>query len=95
MFPMVVWVLHICFRLTDNGLIVPDYSGITVGEPSKLRLGMMEKHGLPVFVKKKKNRKSITCTWKLLFLFKKVNFYINPKGMQLETLTGGSGALNG
>lgn len=53
MFPVVVWVLRICFRLTDNELIVPDCSGITVDEPSKLRLDMMEIHGLSFFLLRK------------------------------------------
>lgn len=73
MFPMVVWVLHICFRLTGNELIVPDYSGITVGEPSELRLDMMEIYSL-FFLLRKKIRKSITYTWKLFFFFKKTTF---------------------
>lgn len=75
---MVVWALRICFRLTDNELIVPDYSGITVGEPSKLRLDMMEIHGL-TFLLRKKYQEVNHLHLETFFSFKEIKFFINPK----------------
>lgn len=69
MFPMVVWVLYIYFRLTDNELIVPDCSGITVDEPSKLRLDMMEIHGLSFFFVKKRKIGSQSLALGSFFVF--------------------------